>query len=99
MVVRDKEAQRVENEEALLANLEKRSGMKIDGTININTFITAGTLLISVALAYAALDKRLTVVEETGKDRSARVEMQLNELKQGIKEINATLNAAHKDRQ
>lgn len=73
--------------------------MKLDGTLNINTVIAAASMLVSGALAYATLDKRIAIMEQTTQERSARVEQNLKELKQDIKEISQTINGSKKDRQ
>ncbi len=89
-----KKQQRQENEQALIENLAKRNAaVKIDGNININTLITAATLLISGALAYATLDKRITILEQMYMDRTARTEEQMRDLRREVKELTVTLNA------
>jgi hypothetical protein len=89
----DLATQREQSEEALLKTLQKRGyGVKIDGTININTLVTAGTILVSGALAYAALDKRITILEQLASERTVRVEKQLEEIKMDIKNITAIIH-------
>jgi hypothetical protein len=88
----DKETAREQNEQQLITKLTKRGmNVKIDGNININTFITAGTLLVSVSLAYAALDKRITIIEQVQVDKLARVERELQDVRKELKEITALL--------
>lgn len=93
-----KEHQREQNEKALITKLQSKGfGVKIDGSININTLITAGSLLVSGALAYAALDKRISVVEQIYSERSVRMEVELREVKQELKELGKLL-AKQRDR-
>lgn len=65
--------------------------MKIEGTININTIITAATLLLAAAGAYATLDKRITLLEELTKDRAFRVEEELKDMRKELKEISKAI--------
>lgn len=87
------EGQRVKNEEALLANLRNRgTNVKLEGSINVNTLITAGTLLVSGALAYATLDKRVAILEQLNMEKAARVEEQIRDMRKDIKELSAAIN-------
>lgn len=72
--------------------------MKIDGTVNINTLITAATIIISGSLAYASLDKRISILEQLAAERSVRVEKQLEDLRVQIKELTQAVHSIKKDR-
>lgn len=66
--------------------------MKFDGTLNINTVVAAGTLLVSGTLAYAAIDKRVTVLEQAAITRIIRVEDEVRDLKMEIKKLTEALH-------
>jgi hypothetical protein len=95
----DREIQRTQNEQALLDKLQsKELRMKFDGTINVNTVVAAASLLVSGALAYATLDKRIAIIEQVAQDRIIRLENEVLDLKKEIKELTRALNNAQKDR-
>jgi hypothetical protein len=72
----------------------KEPKMKVDGTLNINTLITAGSLLVSGALAYATLDKRISLLEQQtaaavqiAAERSTEIKDALRDVKSEVKEL------------
>jgi hypothetical protein len=71
---------------------KKGPRMKIDGTLNLNTLIAAGSLLVSGALAYGALDKRISILEQVQMERTSRIEQELREVKNELKEVMKLLN-------
>jgi hypothetical protein len=72
--------------------------MRLEGSININTLITAGTILVSGALAYASLDKRITILEQLASERSVRVEKQIEELRAEVHELSKVLRVPAKEK-
>lgn len=66
--------------------------MRFDVPASISTAIAAGTLLVSASLAYAALDKRVTVIEQTIPEHLLRVETELKEVKEELKRLSAAVN-------
>lgn len=94
-----REYSRNENEQQLISKLkQRRVNVKLDGTINVNTLISVATILVSGALAYATLDKRIAILEQLQAERSVRVEKQLEELKGQIRELTQILTSK-RDRQ
>lgn len=67
--------------------------MIIDGTIKIDTLILAGTIIVSGTLAYASLDRRISIVEQLTQERSHRVEQQLRELQDDMRELTKAVNS------
>lgn len=72
----------------------QESKVKVDGTLNINTLITAGSLLVSGALAYATLDKRISLLEQQtsaavniAAERSVEIKDALRDVKTEVKEL------------
>lgn len=60
-------------------------------TISTTTIITAATLLVTCSLAYAAFDKRISLIEQLLPERLARIEREIVELRQDVKELTALL--------
>lgn len=61
--------------------------MKIDGTLNVNTVIAAGSLLVSGALAYATLDKRISLLEQQGSSVVQQANERAIETRDAIREV------------
>jgi hypothetical protein len=57
--------ERIASEQALVQKLvSKEADVKMEGKISIDTLIIAGSMLVSGALAYATLDKRVSLLEQ-----------------------------------
>jgi hypothetical protein len=65
--------------------------MKLDGTLNINTLIVAGSLLVSGALAYATLDKRISLQEQQSQLAVQQANERATETRDAVRNVNAEL--------
>lgn len=77
---------------------DRRVAGWFDPTINLSTIIGAGALLVSGALAYATLDKRISVLEtqtvatvNLAAERAGDTKESLKEIKADIKELTRSL--------
>lgn len=71
--------------------------MRFDGTIKIETLVVAGTLLVSGSLAYAALDKRISIVEQLTTERMQLMAEEVRELRKDIKELTRAVRQQDKN--
>lgn len=88
-----RETKRAKAEESLAAKLSESRipAMKIDTTLNLNTLLGAASLLISGALAYSTLDKRVAVVEEQTQSSAKISAERSNDAKESLREIKGDL--------
>jgi hypothetical protein len=77
--------------------------MRLDGTLNVNTLVMAGSVLVSGALAYATLDKRISLLEQqtttavqTAAERASETKDTLRDIKAELKELRAAVTKDHK---
>lgn len=65
--------------------------LKFDPTINAGHLLTFGGMLISVAIAFGVLDKRIGVLEEKSASASSAATERTIEQKESLREIKADI--------